>query len=88
MYKNVCVCVHVCLYAFNHSVVSDTFANPWTIVCQAAPSTGFPRQEYCSLLPFLSPGDLPNPGIEPKSLVSPAVAGRFFTTVPPRKPNV
>ena len=88
MYKNVCVCVHVCLYAFNHSVVSDTFANPWTIVCQAAPSTGFPRQEYCSLLPFLSPEDLPNPGIEPKSLVSPAVAGRFFTTVPPRKPNV
>ena len=83
MYKNVCVCVHVCLYAFNHSVVSDTFANPWTIVCQAAPSTGFPRQEYCSLLPFLSPGDLPNPGIKPGS---PALQADSLPSEPPGKP--
>ena len=40
---------------------------------------GFPRQEYWSGLPFSSPGDLSNPGIEP---VSPALAGRFFTTEP------
>ena len=41
---------------------------------------GFSRQEYWSGLPFPSPGDLANPGIEPKSLRSPALAGRFFTT--------
>ena len=39
---------------------------------------GFPRQEYWSGLPFLSPGDLPNPGIEPRSPVSPALAGRLY----------
>ena len=43
---------------------------------------GFPRQEYWSGLPFRSPGALPDPGIEPTSLVSPALAGRLFTTVP------
>ena len=42
------------------------------------------RQEYWSGLPFLPPGDLPNPGIEPKS---PELAGRFFTTVPPGSPQ-
>ena len=40
---------------------------------------GFPRQEYWSGLPFPSPGDLPDPEIEPMSLMSPALAGRFFT---------
>ena len=44
---------------------------------------GFPKQEYWSGLPFPSPGDLPNPGIEP---TPPALAGRFFTTEPPGKP--
>ena len=44
---------------------------------------GFPRQEYWSGLPFPSPGDLPDPGIEP---FSPALAGRFFTAEPPGKP--
>ena len=41
---------------------------------------GFSRQEFWSGLPFPSPGDLPHPGIEPASLASPALAGRFFTT--------
>ena len=41
---------------------------------------GFSRQEYWSGLPCPPPGDLPNPGIEPVSLTSPALAGRFFTT--------
>ena len=41
---------------------------------------GFSRQERCSGLPCPSPGDLPDPGIEPASLVSPALAGGFFTT--------
>ena len=43
-------------------------------------SMGFSRQEYWSGLPFPSPGDLPNPGIEPTSLTSPALVGGFFTT--------
>ena len=47
----------------------------------------FSRQEYWSRLPFPTPGDLPDPGIEPASPVSPALAGRFFTTAPPGKPN-
>ena len=43
------------------------FETPWTIAYQAPPSMGFSRQEYWSGLPFPSPGDLPNPGIEPRS---------------------
>ena len=44
------------------------FATPWTVTYQAPQSMGFSRQEYWSGLPFPSPGDLPNPGIEPGSL--------------------
>ena len=47
---------------------------------------GVSRQEYWSGLPFPSPGDLPDPEREPSSLVSPALAGGFFTTAPPGKP--
>ena len=47
---------------------------------QAPLSMGFPRQEYWSGLPFPSPGDLPDPGIESMSLMSPALVGGFFTT--------
>ena len=50
------------------------------IAHQAPPSMGFPRQEYWSQLPFPPPGDLPDSGIEPTSLASPALAGGFFTT--------
>ena len=46
----------------------------------------FPWQEYWNGLPFLPSGDLPNPGIEPASPAAPALAGEFFTTVPPGKP--
>ena len=53
------------------------FANPWTVARQAPLSMGSSRQEYWSRLPFPTPGDLPDPGIEPESLASPA--GRFFT---------
>ena len=49
------------------------------------PGLGFPRQEYWSGLPFPSPGDPPDPGIE---TASPALAGRFFTTEPPGKPCI
>ena len=48
---------------------------------------GFPKQEYWSGLPLPLPGDLPNLGIEPTSLGSPALAGGFFTTVPLGKPK-
>ena len=44
-----------------------TLVTPWTVACQAPLSMGFSRQEYWSGLPFPSPGDLPNPGIEPGS---------------------
>ena len=56
------------------------FATLWTIAHQAPPSMGFSRQEYWSGLPFPSPGELPDPGIETTSLNSPALADRFFTT--------
>ena len=56
------------------------YVTPWTIAHQAPLSMGFSRQEYWSGLPSPSPGNLPNPGIEPTSLMSPALAGRFFTT--------
>ena len=56
------------------------FATPWTVVCQAPLSVGFPRQEYWSGLPFPSSGDLLDPGIEP---VSPALAGGFYAAEPP-----
>ena len=50
-----------------HSVVSDSFVIPRTVACQAPLSMEFSRQEYWSGEPFASPGDLPNPGIEPRS---------------------
>ena len=55
------------------------FAAPWTVVRQAPLSMEFSRQEYWNGLPFPPPGDLPNPGTEPSSLLSPALAGGFFT---------
>ena len=48
----------------------------------------FSRQAYWSGLPFLTPGDLPDPGIEPMSLVSPALAGGFLSIVPPGKSSM
>ena len=54
------------------------FVTLWTIACQAPLSMGFPKQEYWSGLPFPSPGDIPNPGIEPTFSESPVLAGEFF----------
>jgi len=65
------------------SVVSDSFETPWTEASQTLLSMGFFRQEYWSGLPFPSPGDLPDPGIKPKS---PAFAGRYFIPESPGKP--
>ena len=75
-------CVHVYEVA---SVMSSSFAAPWTVAHQAPLSMGVSRQEYWSGLPFLRPGDLPNPGIKYTSLMSPALVGMFLTIVPPGK---
>ena len=53
--------------------MSDSFVTQWTIARQAPLTVGFPRQEYWNELPFTSPGDLPDLGTEPASLVSPAL---------------
>ena len=55
------------------------FTTSWTVAYQAPLSMGFARQEYWSALPFPSPGDLPDPGIE---IRVPCLAGKFFTTEP------
>ena len=79
MYLCVCMCsiAQPCL-----TVAPQTAAHQTTL------PTEFFRQEYWNGLPFPTPGDLPNPGIEPVSFVSPALAGRFVTTVPPKKPFI
>ena len=63
----------------SRSVVSDSVM-PWTVARQAPQSMGFSRQEYWSGQPCSPPGDLPDPGTQPKSLAPPALADRFFTT--------
>ena len=61
------------------------FVTPKTVAHQAPLSTGFSRQEYWSELPCLSPGNLPHPEIEPTSLTSAALAGRFLPLASPVK---
>ena len=72
-----------CAYLLSHV---GLFVTLWTVAPQAPPSMGFSRQECWSGLPFPSPRDLPVPGTEPTSLVSPALADGFFTTEPCGKP--
>ena len=69
-----------CYAVLSHLSCVHLFATLWTVAHQAPLSMGFSRQEYWSGLPCPPPGDLPDPGIEPMSLTSPALAGRFFTT--------
>ena len=57
----------ICFYSCAFSKNPIYFVTPWTAAYQAPPSMGFSRQEYWSGLPFPSPGDLPDPGIEPRS---------------------
>ena len=76
---DVCCCLVAKLF--------PTLCNPMgTIAHQAPLSKGFPRQEHGSGLPLPSAGELPDPGIEPASLVSPALASGFFATETPGKP--
>ena len=59
------------------------FVNPWTIAHQAPLSVEFSRLEYWSVLLFPTPGDHPDPGVKLVSSMCPALAGRFFTSMPP-----
>ena len=61
------------------------FATPWTVACQAPLSMRFSRQEYWSGLPFPSPGDLPDPGIKPRS---PALQADALPSESPGKPEL
>ena len=70
----VCLVAQLCLLC----------VTPWAVACQAPLSTGFPSQEYWSGLPFLSPGDLPDPGIE---LVFPEVQTDSLPSEPLEKPK-
>ena len=78
----VCVCTRMCVSTLLPSHV-QLFVTLWTVACQAFLSMGFPRQDYWNGLPFPSPGDLPDPGMELESPESPSLAGGFFTTEPP-----
>ena len=78
--------MHVCVCSIIQSC--STLETPWTVAHQAPLSMEFSRQEYWSALPFPTPGDLPDPGIEPAFLSSPAMASGFFTTMPSGKPSV
>ena len=69
------------------SVVSDS-VTPWTMACQAPLSMGFSRQEYWSGLPCSPPGDLPDPGIKPTPLMTPALSGRFLNHCATREAQI
>ena len=70
----------MCASVLSHFRYVQLFVTPWTVVCQAPLPMGFSRQEYWSGLPCPPPRDLPDPGIEPVSLMSPALVDRSFTT--------
>ena len=71
---------HVGACVLSHISCIRLLVTLWTAACHAPLSSGFSRQEYWSRLLFSYPGDLPDPGIKPESLMSPELAGRFFTT--------
>ena len=72
--------IYICVY-LSHSVI-HLFVTSWTVAHQAPLSMGFSRQEYCNELPFPSPGDLPDPGIEPGS---PTLQADSLPSEPPGK---
>ena len=85
-YTNDKYTVHTCMLScFSRVRLSAT---PWTVARQAPLSLGCSRQEYWSGLPCPPPGDLPDPGIEPASLMSPALEGEFFTSSGPWEAHI
>ncbi|CAI9178158.1 unnamed protein product [Rangifer tarandus platyrhynchus] len=86
----VCVCARMRMHMHTCMCVLSSiqlFAILRTVACHAPLSVGFVRQEYWSGLPFPSPGDLPDPGVKPESLASPALVGGFFTSELPGEPT-
>ena len=84
-YLELCLCVCSSLSCV------QLFMTPWIVTCQPPLSMRFLRQEYWSGLPFLSPGDLPDPRIKPMSpalQVISYITGRFFSAKPPGIPNL
>ena len=79
-------CVYT--YALSHSLISDSLRLHWTIAQQASLFMRFSRQEYWSELPFLSPEDLPNPGVETESPVSAALQADTLPAESLRKPSL
>ena len=79
LFRSDCLFPCASVQLLNHVPLSGT---PWTVAHQAPLSKEFSRQNCWSRLPFPTLGDLPNPGIKPLSLASPALAGGFFTTAP------
>ena len=80
LYKEYHLNLHLCVQSHFSSI--GLFATLWIAAYQALLSMGFSRQEYWSGLPFPSPGDLPNPGIKPRS---PTLQADTLTSVPPGK---
>ena len=78
------LCIHESLMSMKVKSLSCVrlFVTPWTVAYQAPPSMGFSKQKCWSGLPFPSPGDLPNPGIEPRS---PALQADTLPSEPPYK---
>ena len=79
--------IGMCMCVLSCSGMSNSLSPHGLVSCQAPLSMGFSRREYWSGLPFPPPGDLSDPGVKPMSSVSPALAGRLFTTEPPGKPT-
>ena len=75
----------MCVYKVKLLSRVRLFATLWTEAYQAPPSTGFSRQEYWIGVPFPSPGDLPDPGIEPGS---PCIIGRHFYSLSHQGSNI
>ena len=75
-----CVRARACACMLSRFSRVRLFATLWAVASQAPLSMGFSRQEYWSGLPYPPLGNLPDPGVEPVSIMSAALAGGFFTT--------
>ena len=78
-------CVYVCMCVCVSCLVMSDSVTPWTVACQSPQSVEFSRQDYWSGLPFPSPGDLPDSGIEPRS---PSLQADSLPSEPPGKPPI